>query len=152
MDLKLNNRPYIGVGVLVWKHDTLLLGKRITSQSGKPWQFPGGHLENGESVTDCAAREVLEETGLRITSLVHAGFTNETCRITDRDYMTVFVSADFISGEAEVMEPDKCECWDWFRYDQLPSPLFLPITNFLKQYPDLKYVRSDAGTQAIVRK
>lgn len=35
------------------------------------WQgfaFPGGHVEKGESFTDAVIREVLEETGLKISS------------------------------------------------------------------------------------
>jgi ADP-ribose pyrophosphatase YjhB (NUDIX family) len=29
------------------------------------WCLPGGHMDPGESVTECCTREVLEETGLR---------------------------------------------------------------------------------------
>jgi len=136
----------------VWKQDFLLLGKRINSDGENNWQFPGGHLEIGESVTTCAAREVLEETGLSITRLNHAGFTNDVFTSSNRHYVTLFVSADYLSGEVKVLEPDKCECWSWFRQDELPSPLFQPITNFLKQYPDLKYLRSDVDTQAVAHK
>lgn len=33
----------------------------------KTYQFPGGHLEDGESLTDCVIREVKEETGIELT-------------------------------------------------------------------------------------
>ena len=32
----------------------------------KTYQFPGGHLEEGESLTDCVLREIEEETGIRL--------------------------------------------------------------------------------------
>lgn len=32
----------------------------------KTYQFPGGHLEEGESLIDCISREVEEETGIKL--------------------------------------------------------------------------------------
>jgi len=31
------------------------------------------------------------------------------------------------------MEPEKCEKWEWFKWDKLPQPLFLPVKNAIKQ-------------------
>ena len=42
---------------------SVLLTRRVDNGL---WCLPGGHMEPGESVTECCAREVLEETGLRI--------------------------------------------------------------------------------------
>lgn len=126
-------RPVIGVGVLVWRDNQLLLGKRIDDGRPSCWQFPGGHLEGGESVLDCARREVLEETSLHITALRHLGFTDRPFAIGSRQYITLLVSSEYDSGVAKTLEPDKCEHWQWFDYRQLPEPLFEPITAFLAQ-------------------
>ncbi len=32
--------------------------------------------------------------------------------------------ADWLSGEPNVMEPDKCEGWAWYDLNNLPKPLF----------------------------
>jgi 8-oxo-dGTP diphosphatase len=133
--------PRIGVGVMVWKRDQLLLGRRINARGEKSWQLPGGHLEFGETVAACAIREVAEEVGITINSIAHAGYTNDVFIEANRHYVTLFVSAEYDHGEISVMEPDKCECWHWFAPGELPAPLFAPIRNFLTQYPDLGIFR-----------
>ncbi len=127
------SRPVIGVGVLVWREQQLLLGERLSKDESSCWQFPGGHLENNESVTGCARREVLEETGLSIKKLRHLGFTDQLFDIKQQKYMTLLVSCEYKTGEAQVLEPEKCARWQWFDYRELPAPLFAPIRNFLSQ-------------------
>lgn len=126
-------RPGIGVGVLVWRGQQILLGERISKRQDSCWQFPGGHLENNESVTACARREVQEETGLNIKNLRHLGFTDTTFEVAQHRYLTLLVSCEYESGEAERLEPEKCAGWQWFDYQKLPAPLFAPITSFLSQ-------------------
>ncbi|KAI2915344.1 hypothetical protein CBS147343_3044 [Aspergillus niger] len=59
--------PRVGVGVFVINHKgQLVLGQRKSSHGAGTWALPGGHLEFNESFEDCAAREVLEETGLNM--------------------------------------------------------------------------------------
>lgn len=43
--------------------------------------------------------------------------------------------ADYDVGRVEVKEPDKCEKWDWFEWDEdkFPQPLFVPQKNLFKQ-------------------
>lgn len=133
------SRPLIGVGVLVWKRQQLLLGERLphtkdlSRTEARCWQFPGGHLEKGESVIDCARREVLEETGLSVKHLRHLGFTDRQFEVAQRSYITLLVSCEYDSGEVKTLEPDKCDRWQWFDYQNLPTPLFVAISSFLSQ-------------------
>ncbi len=46
---------------LVLNNDNLLL-----ANENDVLQFPGGHLEDGESLNDCLKREIKEETGIEI--------------------------------------------------------------------------------------
>jgi 8-oxo-dGTP pyrophosphatase MutT (NUDIX family) len=50
--------------VIVLHQQQILLLPPTAAEAG--WQAPGGGLEPNESLTDCAVREVLEETGLHI--------------------------------------------------------------------------------------
>lgn len=131
-------RPKIGVGVLVWRDKQLLLGNRKSENQPDCWQFPGGHLENTESIIDCARREVMEEAGIVVKALRHLGFTDKPFKINQHAYITLLVSCVHESGEVQTLEPDKCGHWQWFDYQNLPSPLFKPITVFMSQLTALQ--------------
>lgn len=126
-------RPYVGIGVCVIKDKKVLLGKRKNAHGAGSWCFPGGHLEFGESIEQCARREVLEETGLEIENLRRGPFTNDIFETAAKHYVTLFVIADCVGGTLEVKEPHKCERWQWFSWQDLPEPLFLPNQNLVKQ-------------------
>ncbi len=126
------------MGVIVWKGELVLLGERIEEHTENCWQFPGGHLESGESVIECAMREVREETGLRLSEATQACYTNELFHAGDRQYITLYVSGRWQGGEPEPLEPGKCARWQWFHYRDLPQPLFQPIRHLLQQEPDLR--------------
>ena len=125
--------PRVGVGIIVIKNNRVLLSKRKGSHGEGTWNFPGGHLEFNESVFDCAEREVMEETGIKIKNFRQGPYTNDIFKKENKHYITVFVIADYKSGEPKVLEPDKCEQWGWFEWKNLPEPLFLPIKNLMKQ-------------------
>ncbi len=126
-------RPYIGVAVIVVRDGRVLLGKRRHAHGAGTWQFPGGHLEYGESIEACARRELFEETGLSIINLRRGPFTNDFFEDEKKHYVTLFIIAEQTAGTPRVKEPDKCDRWDWFRWSEMPEPRFLPIVNLLQQ-------------------
>ena len=125
--------PRLGVGVIVYKDHRILLGRRRNSHGEGHWAFPGGHLEFAESPLECARREVEEETGLQLTKAKPGPFTNDVFVEENKHYVTLFVMAEPCAGEPQPLEPDKCSEWLWFSWSDLPSPLFLPISNLIAQ-------------------
>ena len=128
----MEKRPKVGIGVMVIKEGNILLGKRKNAHGEGTWSYPGGHLEFGESWETCAKREVMEETGIEIKNLRFGMVTNDVFEKEHKHYITIFIVADYDAGDLKLMEPHKCEQWDWFEWGQFPEPLFLPIINQLK--------------------
>ena len=128
-----DNRPKVGVGVAIVKNGKILLGKRKNAHGDGSWSFPGGHLEFNESWEECAARETMEEVGIKIKNIRFFTVTNDIFELEEKHYVTIFMLADYDSGEVKVMEPEKCERWSWFEWENLPKPLFIPIENLLKK-------------------
>jgi 8-oxo-dGTP diphosphatase len=127
----MEQRPRVGVGVLVRRGGKILLGKRRGSHGEGAWAAPGGHLEFREALEACARREVREETNLDVTNVHVRTVTNDIFEHENRHYVTIFMVCDYASGDLKTMEPDKCEGWEWFAWDALPHPLFLPLVNLL---------------------
>ena len=126
-------RPKVGVGVMVIKDGKVLLGKRLVAHGEGEYSFPGGHLEYMESVRECAQRETMEEAGIMISNIRFIALTN-IANHPPKHYLTIGMVADWESGDPVVMESDKLESWSWYDIDNLPTPLFNAIPNFIRAY------------------
>lgn len=127
------NRPQVGVAVVVFHEGKILLGKRRGGHRAGLWSCPGGHLEFGEEVLSCAARELKEETGLTALAIERGPWIDDGIQ-EGKHYISLFQIVREFSGEPLLMEPDKCEGWHWFPLDILPSPLFSTVDSFLKMF------------------
>jgi 8-oxo-dGTP diphosphatase len=139
----------VGIGVLLIRNGRVLLGERLGSHGAGTWALPGGHLELGETIENCARREVLEETGIEVGGVKHLAFTNDIFKSEGRHYVTLFVLANGWHGEPRVMEPEKCRQWCWSDWDELPSPLFIPLENLKKQGFALPNDIAEAATRSV---
>jgi 8-oxo-dGTP diphosphatase len=59
--------------------------------------------------------------------------TNDFFYKENKHYITIFMKWEYLWWELKNMEPDKCEKWEWFDIDNLPSPLMLPVENLLSK-------------------
>jgi len=116
--------PRVGIAICVVRNNKVLMGQRIGSHGKGEFAFPGGHLEFGEDPEECALRETLEETGLRLKNMSFATYVNDVAY--GLHYITLIMQAELEDEkqEAKVMEPDKCAQWVWADWDSLPEPVF----------------------------
>lgn len=130
----------VGVAVFVrdfsGNPDDFILMKRQVDHGRGTWGLPGGHLEFGENIEECAIREVKEELGVDLKNVkVLDIFTEDFFIESKKHYITFYVSGVVQSTQTPVnAEYDKCSEISWFNFLNLPTPLFLPVKNYLRKY------------------
>ena len=118
-------RTVIGVHLVLQRGDTVLLGLRAgTGWRDQHYHVPAGHLEAGETVTACAAREAAEELGISVAEgdlrLAH---TVHHATVEDDPRIQLFFRLAAWQGEPANAEPDRCADLRWWPLDDLPQPM-----------------------------
>ena len=116
--------PRVGVGVMIFKNEKILLHKRKGSHGQGEYAFPGGHLEYMESFENGAKREITEECGIEIKN-IRFNYVASVFKYAPKHYVHIGLIADWKKGEPKVLEPEKCEGeWGWYDLNNLPKPMF----------------------------
>jgi NAD+ diphosphatase len=103
--------------VLIRRGEQFLLARKPEWAKGR-YSLVAGFLDFGESLEECVDREVLEETGLKVTNIRYVGSQNWPF---PSQMMAGFV-ADYASGEI-VVDGDELEDARWFSRAELPEAL-----------------------------
>lgn len=135
----------VGFGVLMIKDNKVLLGQRHVDPDKADselhgegtWTMPGGKLEYGESFEEGGAREVMEETGIKLNDISVICVNNDMNE--HAHFVTIGLFSDNFSGEASVMEPDEIVKWEWFDFNDLPENMFFPSKKLLENYNEKKF-------------
>lgn len=140
-------KPAAAVAILNSKRELLMLHR----QDNKKWTMPGGTLEFGESMTECALREVKEESGLDIVIKDIIGtYTDPNIRVaySDGEVRQEFTVVYY--GEAlnyEVILDDESSQFQWVSLDEVAT---LPLADSQKRRLQdvLNYLKN--GTRRMV--
>ncbi|RUW79309.1 MULTISPECIES: NUDIX hydrolase [unclassified Mesorhizobium] len=94
------------VSVAVVRGKTVLLVKRARPPSQGLYAYPGGKVEPGETLTQAAARELAEETGLEARDYhplrdIHIDGSGENHAV---DYLLTVFGAAYVGGEPEASD------------------------------------------------
>lgn len=123
----------VGVGVFIIKDGKVLLGKRKNAHGENEYAGPGGYLEYGETAEQTALREIAEECGIQVKNLKML-CVSDLLTYYPKHYIDIGFTAEWESGEPEVLEPHKLEAWEWFDIDKLPENLFGCVSAYAESY------------------
>ena len=123
--------------MIITQEDQVLLKQRRNSHGDGTWTTPGGHLEYGESLEECAIRETQEGIGITITDVTFLAITNDVYE--EQHYVTIWTAGRHVSGEPTMNAAQEMSAVGWYSWDALPEPLFSPFENLLtgQCYPAL---------------
>lgn len=115
------------VGIILKKSNRVLLVKRTnTDWASGYWNFPGGLLEENETLVAAAAREALEEVGVTIDhndlQLIHVMQARKTATHS-KEILGFYFLATKWTGTAINNEPHRHSEINWVAIDNLPEQI-----------------------------
>lgn len=117
------DRPFVGVGVVVFRGDEVLLAQRGKPPNMYSWSIPGGAQELGETVHEAANRELMEETGIEVDIIGLVEVVDSIRRDDDGavafHFTLVDLAAEWRSGEA--VAGDDVPELKWVRIDDIDA-------------------------------
>ena len=123
MNRRYPDRPYVGVGAIIFRENEVLLIRRGSSPALGKWSVPGGLVELGESLDEAVRREIREEVGLevRVIDLVAAldrVILDESGRIEYHYILLDFLCESAQGDPLAASDADECR---FVPLDELPS-------------------------------
>jgi dATP pyrophosphohydrolase len=85
---------------------------------GGTWQMVSGHLEAGEKAYECAARELLEETGLLPLHFYQASYVNRFYLAASDEIVLSPVFAAHMAADAQVELSGEHTDFAWVSYEE----------------------------------
>lgn len=118
--------PAIATDCVVFGFDGFEMKVLLIERGCEPykgmWAFPGGFMRIDESAEQCAMRELVEETGLKLSYLEQLGAFSGVCR--DPRERVVSIAFYALVKSSEVKGGDDAAQAQWFSVDKVPQLAF----------------------------
>lgn len=107
---RINKEPLIGFTNIICYKNWAILFVRVKWKD--TWELPGGHREKGETILECAERELVEETGFKEPDLSFLASWKLIENISKKEHFGhTYICNDFTVG----IRPDsEIEEINWF--------------------------------------
>lgn len=131
---------------LVYQDDKILVQEKVT-ENEIGIIFPGGHIEEGESLRDSVIREVYEETGLTIEHPIPCGF-KDWINDDNTRYIVMLYKTNRFSGELRSSEEGRVF---WVKREELAhmnvmwDTMELLQILYSEEYSELFFARGEEG-------
>lgn len=93
-------------------------GKGVRNEVGK-WDFPGGGVKFGERCEDALKREIREEHDIEIEVVDLLEVVDHIIPEEKQHWVSPSYIAKLVSGEAKILEPEKCEEMKWINLSEI---------------------------------
>jgi ADP-ribose pyrophosphatase YjhB (NUDIX family) len=123
-----------GVKSFIFKDEKILLVR--LGYAHRSWVLPGGGIDRGEGPEVAAAREVYEESGIKVSDLEFVGnryHTNEHKKVSLYFYYGQTEQEDIIIDDQEIVDAG------WFDLNNLPEPRREKLDSEIQMYNDWRY-------------
>src|SRR5215472_13534839 len=119
----------VGVAAVVLRDDEILLVRRGREPLRGMWSLPGGLLELGETTAEGVAREVLEETGVRVRPVEIVATIDRIMRDADGRVRYHYVLVEWLcfvgeNATGELLCGDDADEAAWAKRDEISSARF----------------------------
>ena len=130
INIEYPKRPIAGVGVVVFRNEEVLLVKRKKAPYKGQWSIPGGKQRLGETVTQAAHRELMEETGVEVNELTLIDVIDIMVPDEEGKILYHYIVADYRAHwqSGECSPGDDAQDVQWFNLNKLRSISLLDKT------------------------
>ena len=109
------------VHTLLWRQGSVVLLRRSGTGYLDGWYaLPGGHLQRGEGVVECAVREIREETGINVDESRVRAAAVMPYMSGEHQGIDFIIACDDFPGEPTLAEPHRADAIGFWPVDALP--------------------------------